>query len=521
MINAVGREIPEKIGSYVVKPYAGPMETIEADAPVISKRKPSKRAVGENKLLPDLKSAIVASGLKDGMTISFHHSFREGDKIIGQVLTAIRELGIKGLRFAPSAVVNIKNPSIVDFVKDGTINRIQASGIRGELGDAVVNGEVELAEPVILRPHGSRPHAIETGDLTIDVAFIGASASDDFGNCTGQIGPNACGSLGYSFIDATSADKVVVITDNIVPYPCVPMSISQMYVDYVVKVDEIGDPAKIGAGATRMTKNPRDLLIAQRCADIMAASRLFKDGYSFQTGAGAIPVACTNFLADYTENADIKASFALGGMTGAIVDMHKRGLLRSMLCSQSFDAVAARAIAEEPTILEIDNSMYANMFNKSCALDKLNFGILGALEVDVDFNINILTGSSGEMMGGIGGGPDVADGADISIVTLPIVRGRIPSVVDNVFTCCTPGTSVAVVVTEAGIALNPKHRNYQMIKEDLDAAGIKTVTIESLRDLAYSMTGVPKPIETTDKITCIVEYRDGTVIDVIRQIKRD
>ena len=125
------------------------------------------------------------------------------------------------------------------------------------------------------------------------------------------------------------------------------------------------------------------------------------------------------------------------------------------------------------------------------------------------------------MMGGIGGGPDVAEGADISIVTLPIVRGRIPSVGNKVFTCCTPGSSVAVAVTEAGIALNPNHRNYQMIKEDLDAAGIKTVSIEYLRDLAYSMTGVPKEIETTDKVTCIVEYRDGTVIDVIRQIKKD
>ena len=520
MINAVGRELPEKIGNYIVKPYAGPQEAIAAEAPVSSGRKPAKRASSGTKLLPDLKAAILACGLKDGMTISFHHSFREGDKIIGQVLTAIKELGIRGLCFAPSAVVNIKNPSIVDFVKDGTINRIQASGIRGELGDAVVDG-LELAEPVILRPHGARPHAIETGALSIDVAFIGASAADDFGNCTGQVGPNACGSLGYSFIDATSAEHVVVITDNLVPYPCVPISISQMYVDYVVKVAEIGDPKKIGAGATRMTKNPRDLLIAQRCADIMAASRLFKDGYSFQTGAGAIPVACTNFLADHTEKAGIQASFALGGMTGAIVDMHKRGLLRSMLCSQSFDAVAARAIAEEPTILEIDNSMYANMFNKSCALDKLNFGILGALEIDVDFNINILTGSSGEMMGGIGGGPDVAEGADISIVTLPIVRGRIPSVGNKVFTCCTPGSSVAVAVTEAGIALNPNHRNYQMIKEDLDAAGIKTVSIEYLRDLAYSMTGVPKEIETTDKVTCIVEYRDGTVIDVIRQIKKD
>lgn len=520
MINAVGRELPEKIGSYIVRPYAGPSQTIEAQQPVCSQRIPKKRQTAGTKLLPDLKAAIQACGLADGMTISFHHSFREGDQIIGQVLTAIKELGIKGLRFAPSAVVNIKNPSIVDFVKDGTINRIQASGIRGQLGDAVVDG-LDLAEPVILRPHGARPHAIETGDLTIDVAFIGASAADDFGNCTGQIGPNACGSLGYSFIDATSAQHVVVVTDHLVPYPCVPISISQMYVDYVVKVDQIGDAAKIGAGAARMTKNPRDLLIAQRAADVMAASRLFKDGYSFQTGAGAISIACTNFLAEHTEKAGIQASYALGGMTADIVQMHKKGLVRTLLCSQSFDAVAARAIVDNPNIIEIDNSMYANMFNKSCALDKLNFGVLGALEIDVDFNINILTGSSGEMMSGIGGGPDVADGADISIVTLPILRGRIPSVVNKVFTCCTPGTSVAVVVTEAGIALNPKHKNYQMLKEDLDKAGIKTVTIEELLQVAYSLTGVPKPIETTDKITCIVEYRDGTVIDVIRQIKRD
>ena len=520
MINAVGRELPEKIGNYVVKPYAGPKEAIEAEQPVISRRKPSKRAAAGTKLQPDLKAAIQACGLKDGMTISFHHSFREGDQIIGQVLTAIKELGIKGLRFAPSAVVNIKNPSIVDFVKDGTINRIQASGIRGELGDAVVDG-LELAEPVILRPHGARPHAVETGDLSIDVAFIGASAADDYGNCTGQVGPNACGALGYSFIDAVNAENVVVVTDNLVPYPCVPMSISQMYVDYVVKVDCIGDSAKIGAGAARMTKNPRDLLIAQRAADVIAASRLFKDGYSFQTGAGAISIACTNFLAEHTEKAGIQASYALGGMTANIVDMYKKGLVRALLCSQSFDAVAARAIADEPNILEIDNSMYANMFNKSCALDKLNFGVLGALEIDTDFNINILTGSSGEMMSGLGGGPDVADGADISIVTLPIVRGRIPSVVNRVFTCCTPGSSVAVVVTEAGIALNPKHKNYAMLQEDLDKAGIKTVTIEDLLQTAYSLTGVPKPVETTDKITCIVEYRDGTVIDVIRQIKRD
>lgn len=515
MINAVGRVLPEKAGSYMIKPYMGVQGSLQAEQPVCSRRKANPSPRQKNKRLPNLAAAIKACGLRDGMTISFHHCFREGDKIIVQVLQAIRALGIKGLCFAPSAVVNIKNPSIVDYVKDGTINRIQASGIRGELGDAVIGG-LALAEPVILRPHGARPHAIETGALSIDVAFIGASAADEMGNATGQVGPNACGALGYSLIDATMAEKVVVVTDNLVPYPCIPVSIAQMYVDYVVQVEEIGDPDRIGAGAARMTRNPRDLLIAQRAADAIAASRLFQGGYSFQTGAGAISIACTNFLAEHTEKAGIQASFALGGMTANIVDMYHKGLVRSILCSQSFDAVAARAIAENPGILEIDNSMYANAFNKSCALDRLNFGVLGALEVDMDFHINILTGSSGEMMSGMGGGPDVADGADISIVTLPIVRGRIPSIVDRVFTCCTPGISIAMVVTEAGIALNPRHKNYNMLREDLSGTGLKLVSIEHLRDLAYSLTGVPKPVETTDQVVCIVEYRDGTVIDVIR-----
>ena len=518
MKNAVGREIPEKIGNYVVRPYTGAYTGNPGTEPVKSLRTAGKHVSGDCKMAESIEEAIRACGLKDDMTISFHHSFREGDEIIGQVLKAIKNLGIKHLKFAPSAVVNIKNPSIVDFVKDGTIDRIEASGIRGELGDAVLEGLME--NPVILRTHGSRPRAIEAGELQIDVAFIGASAADEYGNATGQIGPNACGSLGYSFIDATSAGKVVVITDNLVEYPCNPVSISQQYVDYVVKVDRIGDPEKIGKGAARMTKNPRDLMIAERAADVMAASRMFKENFSFQTGAGAISIACTNYLAERMEARGIKASFALGGMTAAIVDMYKKGLVRVLECSQCFDAVAARAIAEEPGIVEIDNAVYSNPFSKGAMLDKLTFGVLAALEVDTDFHVNILTGSSGEMMGGLGGGPDVAAGADISIVCLPVVRGRTPSITKRVFTCCTPGETVAAVVTEAGIALNPKHKYYEELKEDLEQANLKLVTIEYLQELAESLTGVPKPIETTDRVVCIVEYRDGSVIDVIREIKK-
>lgn len=519
IVNKAGREIPESVNGRKIRPYEGPYAGAPAATVVASKRTPSRVLPGESKRKETLKDAIIAAGLADGMTISFHHSFREGDMVIGQVLTAIKELGIKGLRFAPSAVVNIKNPSIVDFVKDGTINRIEASGIRGQLGDAVIRG-LELAEPLILRPHGSRPRAVESGELEIDVAFIGASSADEYGNATGQTGPNACGPLGYSFIDATNAGKVVIVTDNLVPYPCVPASISQEYADYVVVVDKIGDSELIGRGAARVSRNPRDLIIAERAARLMVHSGFFKDGYSFQTGAGAISIACTNFIADHTEEHGFKASFALGGSTAAIVDMFKRGLVRTIQTSQSFDSVAARSLVSDPDIVEIDNSVYANAHNKGAMVNKLTFGILGALEVDTDFNINILTGSSGEMMGGLGGGPDVAAGADVSIVTLPVVRGRTPSIVKRVFTLCTPGETIAAVVTEAGIALNPKHRHYAILRSSLEATNLKLVTIEELQRIAESITGEPKPIECTDKVVCLVQYRDGTVIDVIRQVKQ-
>ncbi|MBQ2596740.1 MAG: histidine phosphatase family protein [Oscillospiraceae bacterium] len=63
-------------------------------------------------------------------------------------------------------------------------------------------------------------------------------------------------------------------------------------------------------------------------------------------------------------------------------------------------------------------------------------------------------------------------------------------------------------------------RTYEELKEDLTAAHIRLTTIEALQALAESIVGKPDPIETTDRVVAVVEYRDGTVIDVIRQIKR-
>lgn len=476
------------------------------------------RKGSEGKLLPDLTTAIQKSGLCDGMTISFHHSFREGDQVMAQVLAAIRTLGIRNLRFAPSAVVNVRNLSLSEYVRDGTITEIEASGIRGELGDEILKGILE--KTVILRPHGGRPRAIENGELAIDVAFIGVSAADIEGNCTGLFGKNVCGPLGYSFIDAQTARCVVVVTDTLVEYPCVPMSISQDFVDYVVQVESVGDASLIGAGAARLTKNPRDLLIAERTAQVIAASRRFRDGFVFQTGAGAVSIACASYLSQEMKKRKVQAAMALGGIPAAVIQMYRDGLVRAIACSQAFDQVAAKAVLEESGILEIDNSLYCNSARKGCMLEREDFGVLGALEVDLEFNVNILTGREGKMLGGLGGGPDVADCAALPIVVLPIIRGRIPTVVEKVLTCCTPGNTVAAVVTEAGIALNPRHKHYEELKEDLQRARIRVMTIKELYQIARDLCGVPDPLPCTDRPVCVVQYRDGSVMDVIYQVRK-
>lgn len=153
-----------------------------------------------------------------------------------------------------------------------------------------------MDNPVIIRSHGGRARAITSGDIHIDVAFLGAPSSDEYGNINGTGGKTACGSLGYAMIDAKYADQVVAITDTLVPYPNTPISIPQTDVDYVVVVDSIGDPNGIAKGATRYTKNPKELLIAEYAAKVITASPYYKEGFSFQTGTGGASLAVTRYL---------------------------------------------------------------------------------------------------------------------------------------------------------------------------------------------------------------------------------
>ncbi len=475
------------------------------------------REARKNKIVASLEEAVRLSGLKDGMTISFHHHFRNGDYVLNMVMDAIANLGIKQLTLAASSLIDIHKP-LIEHIKNGVIFRIETSGLRGELGDAISKGLMEV--PVIFRSHGGRAAAIESGEVPIDVAFLGAPSCDPFGNANGYSRDNdngvVCGSMGYAKLDAQYAKKVVIITDNIVPFPNVPFGVPESDVDYIVKVPAIGDSQGIMVGATRYTKNPKELMIAEIAADIIEASGLFRNGFSMQMGSGGASLAVARFLRDRMVQHNIKASFALGGITGQIVSMHEEGLIKKILDVQSFDLDAANSLKNNRMHQQISASYYASPNNDGSAVNQLDFVILSALEVDVNFNVNVLLGSDGLIRGAIGGHQDTAAGASISIITCPLTRGRIATIVDKVECLVTPGKTVDIIVTDHGVAVNPRRPD---LKQKLIEADIHVVEMQELRRKALKLVGQPMPIPYTDKIVGVVTYRDGSVIDVIRQVK--
>ena len=139
-----------------------------------------------------------------------------------------------------------------------------------------------------------------------------------------------------------------------------------------------------------------------------------------------------------------------------------------------------------------------------------------ATEIDDNFNINSLTGSNGIIMGAVGGAPDTAAGAKLTLVVAPTMRKRIPIITDKVTNIVTPGETVDILVTERGICVNPKRTD---LIEMLNNAGLSLKSIKELRKEVEKLTGVPEKTEFSEKIIGIIEYRDGTVIDVIKQIK--
>lgn len=512
MKNILGREIPDYIEGYgKVKPFEG----VFAGRNVVSRKEVRVNPVkpGENKVLDSIEEALDKTGIKDGMTVSFHHHLRNGDFVLNLVMYAIAQRGIKDITVAASSIFPIHEP-LVEYIRKGIVTGIITDYMTGSVADAVSRGL--LKKPAVLMTHGGRARAIENGDLHIDIAFIAAPTADTYGNINGVQGNAACGSLGYAYEDAEYADKVVAVTDNLVPYPACPIEISQVNVDYVVEVDSIGNPAGIVSGTTKITRDSLGLRVAKMAAQVIKASGFIKDGLSFQTGAGGISLAVAAELKDIMKKEGITGSFAAGGVTGYIVDMLEEGLFRNILDVQCFDIKAVQSYKDNPKHMGMSASMYGSPHNKGAVVNKLDVMILGATEIDKDFNVNVTTGSSGIIMGGSGGHSDTAAGAKLAIAVTNLIKARLPIIRDRVTTVTTPGESIDVLVTERGIAVNPARQD--LIKT-LGDAHLPVYTIEELKNLAESLTGRPEALDFCQDIVAVVEYRDGTVIDVVRKIK--
>ena len=458
--------------------------------------------------------AFERVGLKNGACLSFHHHLRNGDGVLNMGMTVAARRGLKGLKLAQSAIFPVHEP-IIKMIDDGVITSMEGS-TNGPVGRAISEGMMEgLA---VMRSHGGRVRAIQTGELKIDCAFVAAPCADELGNANGRSGPAACGPLGYALADSKFALTTVVVTDNLCPYPAMPATISQTNVDYVVKVDSIGDPREISSGTAEAAVDPQSIAIARSAADLVDACGLIRNGMGFQAGAGGISLAAIAFVAEAMRKSGVKARFANGGGTAQLVRMLDEGLIELLLDGQSFDAESISSLRSNTRHVEIEPDMYANPFNKGQLVEMQGFAYLGATEVDVDFNVNVCTHSDGCLLHGIGGHQDVAAGTKHTIIVCPTRRKTWPIVVESVTSVTTPGECVDAIVTEEGIAINPARDDM------LDAARSKGLPIVDIRDLAKlalkKAGGVPPPKpQYLDRVVGIIEWRDGTVIDVVRQLK--
>jgi citrate lyase subunit alpha/citrate CoA-transferase len=511
-VNAAGRRVPSVVNGQPARPYAG----VGAAAPEGAKHGPPVRSAAQypangDKRVPDLRTALQQCGLRDGMTISTHHHLRNGDQVAVAALRAAADLEARDLVWLPSASFPCHEP-VIDLMDRGVVHHIEGS-MNGPLGAYCSRGRMRGLG--VLRSHGGRWQAIQDGEVHIDIAVIAAPTADAFGNADGSHGPSACGSLGFALADSVYADHVIVVTDHLVSFPCVPWQIQGNNVDYVVEVASIGDPGKIVSGTTVITKSPDRLLIAEYVARFVRDAGILKDGFSFQAGAGGIALAFVQYIRQMMIDAGVKARFVRGGSTSYLVDLLNEGLTDYILDGQTFDLAGVESIGEDARHVATSPFTSYNYHGKGNFASMVDAVVLGATEVDVNFNANVVTHSDGMLLHGIGGWQNCLF-SGCTILAVPSFRDRIPVIVDEVTTLTGPGELVDVVVTERGVAVNP--RRVDLI-EALEKSDLPIRPIEHIKAEVETLVGGPpaKPA-LLDNPVAVIKWVDGTVIDTVWQV---
>jgi len=366
----------------------------------------------------------------------------------------------------------------------------------------------------VLRSHGGRYQAIQDGEVRIDIAVIGAPTADPFGNANGVSGDSACGLLGFAMGDSLYAEKVIIATDNLVQFPCVPWQIQGNHVDFVVEVEKLGDPSKIISGTTQITKSPDRLLLAELTARFCEAAGIIRDGFSFQSGAGGTSLAVGEYFRKIMIEKGIHARFARGGSNKYLVSMLEEGLVDYILDGQTFDMEGVRSMAENPGHVWTSPFTSYNYHGKGNFAGLVDVVILGATEVDLEFNANVVTHSDGYLLHGIGGWQNCLFSKTV-ILPIPLFRDRVPVVKEKVTTLCGPGELIDVIVTERGIAINPRRTD---LIELTKQSNLPIKSIEELKAEADRICGIPDPPVLEERVVAAIKWVDGTVIDVVRKV---
>ena len=511
--NAVGRFVPGNVNGQDQVPFQG----VGKHRPQGRKAAPAVRSAADypasgDKRVADLETALRKCGLQDGMTISSHHHLRNGDRAALQALQTAAGMGVRDLMWFPSASFPCHAP-VIDLMEAGHVHHIEGS-MNGALGEYCSQGKMRGMG--VLRSHGGRWQAVQDGEVKIDIAIIAAPTADFFGNSDGSHGPSACGSLGFALADSLYADRVIVVTDNLVPFPCIPWQIQGNNVDFVVEVESIGDASKIVSGTTRITRSPERFRIAELVAGFVRAAGIMRDGFSFQAGAGGIALAFVEFLREHMRQAGVKARFVRGGSTTHLVSLLEEGLTDYILDGQTFDLEGVRSIGSDPRHVATSPFTSYNYNGKGFFGTMVDVVVLGATEVDVNFNANVVTHSDGRLLHGIGGWQNCLF-AGCTILAVPSFRDRIPVIVDEVTTVTGPGERIDVVATERGIAINPRRQD---LLDGVKGSGLPIRPIEELQaEVEGICGGKPQRPQLSEEPVAVVKWVDGTLLDTIRKVE--
>ncbi len=502
-----------------------------------SDRDYNRRLVGHwhAKHIPHRTSKVVTLDtvmdvIRDGDTISYPHYYRTGDKGLKLVVDKLREHKKRNIKIYGNAFFDHVDPWLIEAVRDGVVGGVYGN-VYKSLGSNVTKGEL-LPWVGVGFSHGDRVRKLQTGEVELRVAFGPVPIADQWGNANGLLGKpeHLCGPVGLFDADMDYAEYVCLLAGTVSATVVMPTPITMERVDFVVKVDDPGLNSGIGSGTLDMNKarqNPFNAQVGDNITRVIKAAGIVKDDFSFQVGSGAGLLVLENIRAMLKEM-KVRANFSIGGVTSLHVDMLEEGTLYQLMHGQLFEPSARmfESMLNNPRHHEITTAFYASVANKEAAVNMLDLAVLSTLEIDREFNLNTVC-AGGRIIGGIGGGQDVAAGADLTIIFMPLATGKdgkgFPKVVDRVYTKTTPGEVIDVVVTEEYAAVNPASRS-KYKDSILDCGkqhGVKLVTIEELHrksiEKAQEFGTIPTTPEPTGDVVHVIEWRDGTLLDVIRK----